>query len=138
MLCKKCKRKGAIGLTECERIDKLLKERGLSRRKLAQMAGIPPSSLQSAMERNKELSLDMLFPISDVLGVSMYFLHYGFEEEPLSEEDLAYMKKSDEFDIMLSSVMFMLEELNEKGRLIAVERVKELTEIPRYQKKKGE
>lgn len=41
----------------------------MSRRKLAEMAGISPSSLQSAMTRNTGLSLDMLLPISDALGV---------------------------------------------------------------------
>ena len=53
-------------MTPCERIDNILKSRNMSRRKLAIQAGIAPSSLQSAMERNGTLSLDMLFPISDI------------------------------------------------------------------------
>lgn len=66
-------------MTICERIDAILEERGMSRRKLADMSGIPPSSLQSAIERNTGLSLDMLLPISDALGVSVESLD-GTEE----------------------------------------------------------
>ena len=61
-------------MTVCERIDNILKERGMSRRKLAERAGIPPSSLQSALSRNSGLSLDMLHPISKVLEVPIEFL----------------------------------------------------------------
>ena len=68
-------------MTVCERIDNILKERGMSRRKLAEQAGISPSSLQSALSRNTGLSLDMLMPISDVLGLSAQFLN-GIEEQP--------------------------------------------------------
>lgn len=66
-------------MSVCERIDAILEERGMSRRTLAEMSGIPPSSLQSAMERNTGLFLDMLLPISDALGVSVESLD-GTEE----------------------------------------------------------
>lgn len=56
-------------MTQCEYLDILIKERNLSRRKLALAAGISPSSFQSAMQRNTTISLDMLFPISDILNV---------------------------------------------------------------------
>lgn len=56
-------------MTVCERIDRELKRRNLSRRQLAIMAGIPPSSLQSAMQRNGNLSLDMVFKIADALEI---------------------------------------------------------------------
>ena len=38
-------------MTIAEKIDSILQERHISRRKIAQKAGIPPSSFQSAMER---------------------------------------------------------------------------------------
>ena len=56
-------------MTICEYIDSVLKEKGISRRKLAISAGISPSSLQSAFERNSKLSLDMLLPIMEVLNL---------------------------------------------------------------------
>jgi len=61
-------------MTICERIDSILKEKGMSRRKLAIKAGISPSSFQTAMQRNTSLSLDMILPIADVLGVSVGYL----------------------------------------------------------------
>lgn len=50
-------------MTICEYIDSELKLRGKSRRWLALRAGIPPSSLQSAFQRNTYLSLEMLIRI---------------------------------------------------------------------------
>ena len=64
-------------MTVCERVDALRKEKKLSRRKLAIMAGIKPSTFQSALERNGKLSLDIIFPISEVLGVSPIWLAKG-------------------------------------------------------------
>ena len=61
-------------MTDCERVDSILQVNGMSRRRLAIKAGIPPSSLQSAMARNGALSLDMLVPISKVPGVSIAYL----------------------------------------------------------------
>ena len=48
---------------------------------MAIKAGIPPSSLQSAMQRNGPISLDMLFQISDVLDVPVTVLA-GIEVPP--------------------------------------------------------
>lgn len=67
-------------MTPAERIDSILKERNLSRRQVAIKAKIPPSSFQSAMERNKNLSIDMLQKISDALNVSIFDL-MGVDED---------------------------------------------------------
>lgn len=61
-------------MTVCERIDNILKSKGMSRRKLAIAAGISPSSFQTAMARNTTISYDMLIPISNVLNVPIYEL----------------------------------------------------------------
>lgn len=121
-------------MTPCERIDSILKSRNMSRRKLAIKAGIAPSSFQSAMERNGHLSLDMLFPISDVLGVPVQFLDIGEEEEypDLATLDEEYERLSPDMKIS-----FMLWELNPLGQQKAVERVEELTEIPRYRRQEA-
>ena len=82
-------------MTVIERIDALLKERGMSRRRLAKKANIPPSTLQSAMERGKNISVDMLSQIADALDVSLFFLTYGRNiTENDVEEYLRYEKES--------------------------------------------
>lgn len=117
-------------MTTCERIDSILKERGISRRKLALAAGISPSSFQTAMARNTTLSLDMLFPISDVLNISVEQLA-GWEQElsPIQE-----MSAYDMFNAAVSSITYALMKLNSDGIDVAVERVEELTEIPKYKR----
>ena len=118
-------------MTVCERIDQILEARNLSRRKLAIAAGIAPSSFQSAMARNKGLSLDMLFPISDVLNIPLEVLS-GIEVPELSSEEQIheqYQRLSPEMKILS-----MLPGLNDVGQQKAVERVEELTEIPKYRR----
>lgn len=56
-------------MTTSEKIDAIIKENGLSRRQVAIKAQVPPSSFQSAMERNKNISIDMLRKIAAVLEV---------------------------------------------------------------------
>lgn len=80
-------------MTVCERIDEILRQREMSRRQLAITAGIAPSSFQSAMQRNGTLSLDMLFPISDVLNVSILYLATGRSEDPLSVDELESLER---------------------------------------------
>lgn len=54
-----------------ERIDELLKERNMSRRQAALKAGIPPSSFQSAMQRNGSMTIEMLEKIAGALGCNI-------------------------------------------------------------------
>lgn len=74
-----------------DRVDTILQERGLSRRQLAIKAGIPPSSLQSALERGHNITLDMLQKIADALGVTIdSFLDIKplpSQVVPISDED---------------------------------------------------
>lgn len=56
-------------MTTSEKIDAIIKENGLSRRQVAIKAQVPPSSFQSAMERNKNISIDMLRKIAAALEV---------------------------------------------------------------------
>ena len=67
-----------------DRIDKLLKERGISRRKLAILAEVPPSSFQSAMERGGNMTTEMLQKIAHALGVPASYL-MGWESSGVSE-----------------------------------------------------
>ena len=87
-------------MTMCERVDSILKARGMSRRKLALEAHIPPSSFQSAMARNGDLPTDMMFRISKVLNVSVYFLAKGDDGNLSPNIDL------NEFNEYLSALEF--------------------------------
>ena len=61
-------------MTTAEKIDYIIKQKGLSRRKVAQMANIPPSTLQSALERNKNITIEMLEKIAGALNVPFFSL----------------------------------------------------------------
>lgn len=58
-------------MTISEKIDKFLEERNMSRRQLAFKAGISPSTLQSALSRNKTISVETLQKICLALGISL-------------------------------------------------------------------
>lgn len=125
-------------MTVCERIDTILKDRGMSRRKLAIKAGIAPSSFQSAMARNTSLSLDMLIPISDVLGISVEYLHMGIEnyQPDITDAELQSMVDSgyadSEDQTTYQELTYLLLKLNELGQQKVIERVEELLELPKY------
>ena len=62
----------------CGEIDKILSERKMSRRKLALKAGIPPSTLQSALARKNTLSIEMMQKIADALEIPInYFFTFA-------------------------------------------------------------
>lgn len=86
-----------------ERIDFLIKRSGLSRRKLAIKANIPPSSLQSAMERGN-MKMEMLEKIARAFGISPADLYDwsndSGERQRVDRIDDSYMESClfDEFD----------------------------------------
>ena len=69
------------------KIDQLLAERHLSRRKLAQQIGLAPSTFQSMMARRRGLTFDLLVKISEQLQVSLKNF-YGQEDPDREYEDL--------------------------------------------------
>ena len=68
------------------RIDTLLEKKQMSRRKLAQSIGVPPSTLQSAFEKKSNLSLERLAQIADALEVDINWLLSGFTLKEHNEE----------------------------------------------------
>ena len=55
-------------MTTTEIVERIRKEKNISRRKLAKLAGIPASSLQSALNRGGNLPMKMIVPILAVFG----------------------------------------------------------------------
>ena len=163
-------------MTICEYIDSIIKERGISRRKLAISAGISPPSLQSAFARNTKMSLDMLIPIAKVLNLDwkeivkcggyndsisdffrknpdkilvfddetgkllskLSFDKKTSDQDNLSDETITEFTEQIRNDSNVFRLMINYNQLNPVGKETAVERVKELTEIPRYQKEQKE
>ena len=64
-----------------ERIDLLLMKKNMSRRKLATMSGIPPSTLQSAMQRKGSMTVEMVEKLSEQLECSPAWLCGWSDEE---------------------------------------------------------
>lgn len=106
-----------------KRIQEIAKEQGLSLKELATRAEVPYTTLYSMVKRDSnKTDYDTLHRLAHALNVAMWTLG-NFDtivtEKPEGEERLLYA-----FD-----------QLNESGQAKAVERVEELTEIPKYQKK---
>ena len=53
-----------------ESIDKKLQKTGISKRQLAIAAGIPPSTLQSALSRRKGMPIETAIKVAVVLEIS--------------------------------------------------------------------
>ena len=148
-------------MTICEYIDSVLKEKGISRRKLAISAGISPSSLQSAFERNSKLSLDMLLPIMEVLNLPQgktlaefgySSLLFDFEEtikeitktktidELIQEGEQATAELANEIlDNPEAFIMFgNFKILNQTVKHVAIDVVEGLTTISKYREEQKE
>ena len=126
-------------MTVCERIDKLIKEQGISRRKLALMAGISPSSLQSAMARNTTISYDMLIPISNALNIPAEILAGKTPNlDSVQEQAITGSGKpeySDRKEDLQNRMQEAFSALNQIGQKVACERVEELAKIGDYKRK---
>lgn len=57
----------------CEKIDELLKKKGMSRRELAERIGMPPSTLQSILDEKRDFKLTTWWKIVHVLNED----HFG-------------------------------------------------------------
>lgn len=85
-----------IFLTCAERIENLRKKKNLSRRQLAIQAHISPTSLQSAITRNGDISMDMLIPIANVLNANVFYLRDGGFNTVFDREFSDLINKFDE------------------------------------------
>lgn len=141
-------------MTTSERISAILKERGISRRKLAIEAGIPPSSFQSAMERGENFSIKMLMKIAVVLNVDWLELVPENERGDWIAADIikrAGLTVTDADGNVIAQgdgqpwlkvpltpkdrVDAAFERLSPEGQRAAAERLEELALLEKYQKK---
>ena len=126
-------------MTSTETIDAILKEINMSRRQLAIKAGIPPSSFQSAMQRNGNLSLDMLEKVARALEIELYQILGDDFAKAYFQAEVDTTKRQFEqgyrFTTKEKALVRVFHQLNEDGKDTALERLCELAEIPKYQLK---
>ena len=129
-----------------ELIGIMAKDQGISLRQLAINAGIPYNTLYAIVKRKStRIEPDTLQAIADALGVTLAELtnlqiQYDSSGKIVSAsgyaEDLKQFLGMDESKDEEKELVTYFQMLNNDGQQKAVERVKELTEIPRYQKEK--
>lgn len=123
-----------------DRIDDILKEKNLSRRKLAIMAGIPPTTLQSAFSRKTvNLPVDTIKRIADALGVPVSDLAgWSFFDElhpDMANEVNLYEQVVKQYGSGVAELLELFADLNEDGQAKAIAALSDLTLIEKYQKK---
>lgn len=133
-----------------DRLDKILAEKGISRRRMALQAGIPESTISAAFRRrSKKFSTENIIKISSALQIpldeliggeaaSEIFFGLVSGKRPADLPDVSsYDKALSADDQRREALLSHYDRLNDDGQQKAVERVQELTEIPRYRKNGG-
>lgn len=123
-------------MTTVERIDELLKGLKISRRQLAIAADIPPSSLQSAMERNKPLSFEMQEKISSALHVSIFEILGDDERELYVDAEAGtiynYLQQGYKFTDNEGALVRLFNGMNNAGGDIVLSVAEAVAGNPRY------
>lgn len=119
-------------MTVGENIRKFRKERNLTQKQLGQKCGIDEANIRKYELGNANPKFETVAKIAKALDTTPLILFYGLDIEAQLEQEQkesSYLIEPDEIEHELLDVFW---ELNEKGAAIALERLKELTEIPRY------
>ena len=128
------------------RIKDQAQKNGITLRKLAEIAGISYNTIYSITKRDSNrVQGETLQRIANALGVTpTYLIGYDdrivnpeqYTHEELSEIKAAawevYQQHIEETTSLRAYLNAAFSKLNETGQSIAVERVEELTEIPKY------
>ena len=113
-------------------------DRGMSIRQLANLAGIPYNTLYSIIKRDSNrIDGEYLSKIADALDCDLWELCGAVKKIPLDENVRSMLDGVDSlhYDVNLPELKRFFQKLNASGQEVALERIKELTEIPRYQRK---
>ena len=124
-------------MTIGQRIKEARKSAGLTQRELAEKAGTATGTIQQYELGKRQPRIEQFQAIADVLNVDVNWLMNGYT---LAQRDQAFRdfvkKRFSEVEVWktrLDEIGQDLGKLNDEGEVEAVKRVKELTEIPRYQ-----
>lgn len=120
------------------KLREIRKNKKLTQVELAQKAGIGVASLIRYESGEREPNLDMIIKLSNTLNISptllgikpnsfLYDTPEGVESEGMTvEEAQAFLNESE--------LLEAFNQLNAEGQKVAVERVEELADIPKYKK----
>lgn len=114
-----------------KRVGDECKRQGLSLRQLAIKADIPYSTLYSAVKSDSDgITLDVLKRIAVALNIDLYSLaDFDMATDAIAEEINANRKATKEEQLLQH-----FRALNDDGQTVAVDRVEELAQIPKYQR----
>ena len=134
--------------TFAERIKMLRIRSGLTQRQVAESIGTTKSTISKYEHGLRKVNNEHLCKMAEIYEVDPLYLFLGKTEKEfqdgLEKEIQQHEKEEKEYwsDILLDDnfkkMKELLEMLNDEGIRKAIERVEELTEIPRYQYKDGE
>ena len=130
-----------------ERIDQALKQKGISRRKAAQLAGIKPTTLNGSITRKTGLSAAAVAALAAALDTTTDYLLNGEPEliqgaingepgiivkwpegHPMSSNEAYYASRHK------TRIDNAIDKLNEAGQGKVADYAEDLTEQPKYQK----
>lgn len=142
-------------MTTSERIKDIRQQKGLSQKELGKLLGVSQQMVGQWESPKANLTLDTITKIATVLNVNINDLL----ESPLDDSPLYKVFKNaspsdypmgrrfinaeltiqiDDWQQVDIELVKKFKKLNEAGKTIAIERIEELTEIPRYTKKDEE
>lgn len=134
--------------TFAERIKMLRIRSGLTQQQVAESIGTTKSTISKYEHGLRKVNNEHLCKMAEIYEVDPLYLFLGKTEKKfqdgLEKEIQQHEKEEKEYwsDILLDDnfkkMKELLEMLNDEGVRKAIERVEELTEIPRYQYKDGE
>lgn len=105
-------------MTIGQRIKEARKRAGLTQKALAMQIGSATGTVQQYELGKRHPRLEQLYAIADALNISI--------------EDLLGIDRENRAVTSADKLLFFFDELNSDGQQKAIERVHELTEIPRY------
>ena len=118
-------------MTIGERIKEIREEVGLTQEELGNRLGVTGVTIMRYEKGTRQPRIEQLEAIAEALDVSVTSLLFGStpstEDSDIIVVDISFQNTVKNFGVMLSL-------LNDVGQKKALERVEELTEIPRYQK----
>lgn len=115
------------------RIKECRKERGLTQKQLAVKLGVATGTIQQYELGKREPRSSKIDAIADILKVDPYELYFDNPYGLVVDEIGQLVSTSDPDDYLDEMLLIAFYELNLDGRQKALERVRELAQIPAYQ-----
>lgn len=116
-------------------IQKYRKEAGLTQKQLAEILNVAVGTIQQYELGKRQPRLEMINRIAGALGIGVRRLYPDFQYEDWKKtETYKNARLTNILDPLRGKLLSQFQELNASGKVEAVKRVSELTEIPRYTK----